>query len=80
VLSDGRIILLGDQGHVAVSNDDGRSFTVKKIWTGSLTDLVETLDGNLWVSGVFGIRKFNSQFSSEPNTQLKSQIQADDKS
>ncbi len=61
VLADGRVVLLGDQGHVAVSNDDGRSFTVKKIWTGSLTDLIETPRGDLYVSGVFGIRQFNSR-------------------
>jgi photosystem II stability/assembly factor-like uncharacterized protein len=61
VLTDGRVVLLGDQGHVAVSNDDGRSFAVKKIWTGSLTDLIETPRGDLYVSGVFGIRLFNSR-------------------
>jgi len=61
VLTDGRVVLLGDQGHVAVSNDDGRSFTVKKIWTGSLTDLIETPRGDLYISGVFGIRLFNSR-------------------
>lgn len=63
ILKDGRVVLLGDQGMVAVSPDDGRTFSVQKLWDGSLTDLVETGDGSIWVSGVFGLKQFDQRLS-----------------
>ena len=62
VLKDGRVVLLGDQGMVAISADDGRTFSVQKLWDGSLTDLVEATDGSIWVSGVFGLKQFDQRF------------------
>ncbi len=62
VLKDGRVVLLGDQGMVAISVDDGRTFSVQKLWDGSLTDLVETADGSIWIAGVFGLRQFDQRF------------------
>lgn len=68
VLKDGRVVLLGDQGMVAVSLDDGRTFSVQKLWDGSLTDLVETADGSIWISGIFGLKQFNQRFGSKGST------------
>ncbi len=64
VLKDGRVVLLGDQGMVAISSDDGRTFSVQKLWEGSLTDLTETTDGAIWISGVFGLKQFDQRFNS----------------
>jgi photosystem II stability/assembly factor-like uncharacterized protein len=61
-LSDGRLLLLGDQGTVAVSADDGRSFEVRKLWDGSLADAIEAADG-IWIAGVFGLRRFDPTLS-----------------
>ncbi|MEN9772148.1 MAG: hypothetical protein RJA58_791 [Pseudomonadota bacterium] len=61
VLKDGRVVLLGDQGMVAISQDDGRTFSVQKLWDGSLTDLIETSDGSIWISGVFGLKQFDQR-------------------
>ncbi len=63
VLKDGRVVLLGDQGMIAISSDDGRTFSVQKLWDGSLTDLTETADGAIWVSGVFGLKQFDQRFN-----------------
>lgn len=61
VLKDGRIVLVGDQGMTAISNDDGRRFTVQKTWDASLSDLIETASGELWISGRLGLKAFDSQ-------------------
>ncbi len=63
VLKDGRVVLLGDQGMVAISSDDGRTFSVQKLWDGSLTDLIETSDGAIWISGVFGLKQFDQRLN-----------------
>ena len=60
VLKDGRIVLVGDQGMTAVSNDEGRSFSVQKTWDASLSDLIELPDGALWISGKLGLKAFDS--------------------
>ncbi len=60
VLKDGRIVLVGDQGMTAVSNDDGRRFSVQKTWDASLSDLIETPSGELWISGKLGLKAFDS--------------------
>lgn len=65
VLNDGRIVLLGDQGMVAVSSDDGRSFDVRKLWDGSLADAIEAPDG-IWIAGVFGLRRFDTGLMPPP--------------
>jgi photosystem II stability/assembly factor-like uncharacterized protein len=60
VLKDGRIVLVGDQGMTAVSNDDGRRFSVQKTWDASLSDLIELPSGVLWISGKLGLKAFDS--------------------
>jgi len=60
VLKDGRIVLVGDQGMTAVSNDDGRRFAVQKTWDASLSDIIETPSGELWISGKLGLKAFDS--------------------
>lgn len=61
-LKDGRIVLVGDQGMVAVSRDDGRRFEVQKVWESSLADIFESPDQRLWVAGRSGLKAFDRDF------------------
>lgn len=66
VLKDGRIVLVGDQGMTAVSNDDGRRFSVQKTWDASLSDVIETPSGEIWISGKLGLKPFDSNLRALP--------------
>lgn len=55
-LSDGRIILLGDQGMVAISEDQGHRFRLEKAATAGLSGAVQAPTGEVWLSGRWGIR------------------------
>ena len=56
--AEGQIMLVGDQGTIAVSQSDGEQFTVQKFWEGSLADLHESPDGQLWIAGKSGLKLF----------------------
>lgn len=66
VLRDGRIVLVGDQGITAMSNDDGRRFVVQKTWDSSLSDIVESPSGELWIAGRLGLKAFDSYLRGLP--------------
>jgi photosystem II stability/assembly factor-like uncharacterized protein len=55
-LSDGRIVLLGDQGMVAISEDLGYRFRLEKAATAGLSGAVQAPTGEVWLSGRSGIR------------------------
>ncbi len=59
-LSDGRIMLVGDQGMTAISDNDGQHFRLEKRWDASLSDLMESSDGRLWIAGKAGLKSFES--------------------
>ena len=56
VLKDGRIMLLGEQGRAALSDDDGRRFTVQRLATSTLSAACQLENGNVWLAGVDGLQ------------------------
>ena len=56
VLKDGKVLLLGEQGRVAVSEDDGRRFTVKRLATSTLAAACQLENGDVWLAGVDGLQ------------------------
>lgn len=63
VLRDRRIVLVGDQGWIAVSDDDGRSIRLHRVADASLADLIEHPDGACTVAGVQGLSRRDARFA-----------------
>ncbi len=57
VLRDGKVLLLGDQGRVAVSEDDGRRFTVKHLATSTIAGACQLQNGDVWLAGLDGLQR-----------------------
>jgi hypothetical protein len=57
VLKDGRVLLLGEQGRVAISDDDGRRFTVKRLATSTIAAACQLENGDVWLAGIDGLQR-----------------------
>ena len=49
-------MLLGEQGRAALSDDDGRRFTVQRLATSTLAAACQLEDGNVWLAGLDGLQ------------------------
>ena len=56
VLKDGRVLLLGEQGRAAISDDDGRRFTVKRLATSTIAAACQLNSGEVWLAGLDGLQ------------------------
>lgn len=56
VLKDGKVLLLGEQGRVAVSEDDGRRFTVQRLATSTIAAACQLENGDVWLAGLDGLQ------------------------
>ncbi len=65
-LSDGSVVLVGGQGVVAVSRDDGRNFTLQTVWEGSLSGIAQDARDQIWLSGTQGLKGFDAQWKALP--------------
>lgn len=63
VLRDRRIVLVGDQGWIAVSDDDGRSIRLQRVADTSLADLIEHPGGAITLAGVQGLSRRDARFA-----------------
>jgi len=61
-LRDGQLVLAGGQGLVALSSDDGRRFSLRKVWEGQLSGVVQDAAERIWLSGTLGLKGFDSQW------------------
>jgi photosystem II stability/assembly factor-like uncharacterized protein len=57
VLGGRRIVLVGDQGWIAVSDDDGFSVNLHRVADASLSDLIAHRDGAISLAGIQGLMR-----------------------
>jgi photosystem II stability/assembly factor-like uncharacterized protein len=57
ILSDGRLLIVSDEGKVMVSEDGGASFSLLKLdFKGRIGSVIESRPGEVLVSGPYGVR------------------------
>jgi photosystem II stability/assembly factor-like uncharacterized protein len=61
-LRDGAVVLVGGQGIVAVSRDDGRNFSLQTVWEGSLSGIAQDAREQIWLAGTQGLKGFDAQW------------------
>ena len=59
-LQNGHLVLVGGQGLVAVSQDDGRRFQVRQVWEGSLSGVAQDAQSLIWLAGTQGLKGFDT--------------------
>lgn len=66
---DGSIVLAGQGGMLAISRDNGKSFTLQKVnGRSSLTDVVQNAQGKGWIASAAGIQSLPVLQKIEPST------------
>lgn len=65
-LRNGHLALVGGQGVVALSVDDGRRFQLRQVWEGHLSGVVQDSREQIWLSGTLGLKGFDSQWRPLP--------------
>lgn len=66
---DGSIVLAGQGGMLAISSDNGKSFTLQKVQGRStLTDVVQNAQGKGWIASAAGIQSLPVLEKIEPST------------